>query len=215
MVGACSFARSEERRVELLKKARFNFIRTAHNTAPKSLLKACDRNGMLVIDESFDMWNYSKTPYDYARDFANSWKKDVDKSHADTDLSHDLVVREKGIKAKYIKLTVKELPFDQKPAVSGLRVFGKGNGNSPQKAERVSAYHTGSLNVKVKWNDVNAVGYNVLWGHKKDKLYHSHMVFDQRKLDIRAVVKNEKYFLRVDTFNENGITKGEVSEVKE
>jgi len=47
------------------------------------------------------------------------------------------------------------------------------------------------------------------------ELNHSHMVFDQKELDVRAVVKNKKYFLRVDTFNENGITKGEVIEVKE
>lgn len=78
IVGACSFKSSEERRIHLLKEAGFNSIRVSHNSAPKSLLDACDEIGMLVIDESFDMWNNSKNPYDYALDFANSWGKDVE-----------------------------------------------------------------------------------------------------------------------------------------
>ena len=78
IVGACTFAQSEERRVTILKEAGFNSIRVSHNSAPKSLLEACDRVGMLVVEESFDMWNTSKNPYDYALEFANSWEKDVE-----------------------------------------------------------------------------------------------------------------------------------------
>ena len=78
VVGACSFQQSEYRRVKILKEAGFNSIRVSHNSAPKSLLDACDQIGMLVIEESFDMWNNSKNPYDYALDFANNWEKDVE-----------------------------------------------------------------------------------------------------------------------------------------
>lgn len=70
-VGAATFARAEERRVELSKAAGFNALRIAHNTASKALLDACDRIGMLVMDESFDMWNTSKSQYDFALDFAD------------------------------------------------------------------------------------------------------------------------------------------------
>ena len=78
IVGACSFAWSEERRVKILKKAGFNSIRVAHNSASKYLLEACDRIGMLVMEESFDMWNNSKNPYDHALNFADTWEKDVE-----------------------------------------------------------------------------------------------------------------------------------------
>ena len=48
--------RAEERRVELLKAAGFNAIRSAHNPMSRPMLAACDRLGMLVMDETFDMW---------------------------------------------------------------------------------------------------------------------------------------------------------------
>ncbi len=47
-----------------------------------------------------------------------------DKSGAVTDLPHDFIVKEQGIKVRYIKLTIYEVPYQQKPCISGLRVFG-------------------------------------------------------------------------------------------
>jgi beta-galactosidase len=78
VIGAAEFDVAAKRRVQLLKKAGFNAIRTAHNPASKALLKACDEEGMLVLEESFDMWNHGKTPYDYADSFHNSWESDVE-----------------------------------------------------------------------------------------------------------------------------------------
>ena len=55
------------------------------------------------------------------------------------------------------------------------------------------------------------MGYEVLWGHRPDKLYHSYRVFDQTTLEIRALMEHvEQYYVRVDAFNENGITPGKV-----
>jgi len=53
-LGAAAIDRAEERRIEVLKKAGFNAIRTAHNPPSPALLDACDRLGMLVMDEAFD-----------------------------------------------------------------------------------------------------------------------------------------------------------------
>ena len=78
VLGAVAFAAAEERRIRISKEAGFNAIRSAHNTASKALLDACDRIGMLVIDEAFDVWNFSKTKYDYAQDFSQNWEKDVE-----------------------------------------------------------------------------------------------------------------------------------------
>jgi len=77
-LGAAAFNRAEERRVELLKSAGFNAIRTAHNPPSEAFLDACDRLGMLVIDEAFDGWKEKKTDYDYAMHFDAWWQHDIE-----------------------------------------------------------------------------------------------------------------------------------------
>ncbi|MGZ3871659.1 MAG: glycoside hydrolase family 2 TIM barrel-domain containing protein [Mucilaginibacter sp.] len=76
-LGSRAYDRAEERKVELLKAAGFNAIRCAHNPPSPALLAACDRLGMLVIDEAFDTWRYGKNPYDYHLYFNDWWKKDI------------------------------------------------------------------------------------------------------------------------------------------
>jgi beta-galactosidase len=78
VIGAATIARADERRVELLKAAGFNAIRSAHNPASKALLDACDHVGMLVMDEAFDMWTAPKMQNDYARTFPEWWHADLD-----------------------------------------------------------------------------------------------------------------------------------------
>jgi beta-galactosidase len=77
-LGAAAYDRAEERRVELLKAAGFNAIRTSHNPPSEAFLYACDRLGMLVIDEAFDGWKAEKNKYDYARHWDQWWKRDVE-----------------------------------------------------------------------------------------------------------------------------------------
>lgn len=64
-------------RFEKLKKMGVNALRTSHNMAARQLLELCDRMGILVIAESFDMWEKSKTTYDYSRFFKEWAAKDV------------------------------------------------------------------------------------------------------------------------------------------
>jgi len=77
-LGAAAFDRAEERKVQLLKAAGFNAVRTAHNPPSPAFLDACDRLGLLVLDEPFDVWTVSKRKYDYAQYFHDWWKKDID-----------------------------------------------------------------------------------------------------------------------------------------
>ena len=80
MLGSAAPDRAEERRVELTKAAGYNTIRTAHNPPSQAFLEACDRLGVLVIDESFDMWNNYKWDHvdDYSKYFASWWQADLD-----------------------------------------------------------------------------------------------------------------------------------------
>jgi beta-galactosidase len=77
-LGAAAFDRAEVRRVELLKSAGFNAIRTSHNPPSEAFLDACDRLGMMVIDEAFDGWKESKTPFDYSVYFNEWWQRDLE-----------------------------------------------------------------------------------------------------------------------------------------
>lgn len=76
-LGAAAFDRAEERKVALLKSAGFNAVRTSHNPPSIAFLDACDRLGLLVIDEAFDGWRQAKNPYDYARYFDEWWRRDL------------------------------------------------------------------------------------------------------------------------------------------
>ncbi len=76
-LGAAAIGRAEERRVELLRDAGFNAIRAAHNPLSTAMLDACDRLGVLVMDEAFDQWTRAKTPYDPAFEFPQWWRDDL------------------------------------------------------------------------------------------------------------------------------------------
>lgn len=77
-LGAAAYDRAEERKAELMKAAGFNAARTSHNIPSEAFLHACDRLGLLVIDEAFDGWRDSKTPHDYSTLFDQWWKQDIE-----------------------------------------------------------------------------------------------------------------------------------------
>jgi beta-galactosidase len=91
ILGAATFPAAEDRRVRLLKEAGFNAIRSAHNPASRALLEACDRHGMLVIDEAFDMWQTGKNGFDYSLAFPRDWAADVEAMVA-KDRNHPSVI---------------------------------------------------------------------------------------------------------------------------
>lgn len=91
VIGAATFAYAEERRVRLSRDAGFNALRISHNTASRALLDACDRLGVLVMDESFDMWNHGKSSFDYSQLFDKHWEEEVEAIVA-KDYNHPCVI---------------------------------------------------------------------------------------------------------------------------
>ena len=90
-LGAASLDRAEERKIEILKNAGFNTIRTSHNPPSPALLDACDKLGILVINEIFDMWEIPKKDKDYHLNFREWWQKDVE-SWVKRDRNHPSVI---------------------------------------------------------------------------------------------------------------------------
>lgn len=78
ILGAATYDKSEERRVRILKEGGFNAIRSSHNPCSKAMLKACDKYGVYVIDELWDMWYKHKNKYDYATEFEEHYQYDIE-----------------------------------------------------------------------------------------------------------------------------------------
>ena len=162
ILGARCFPEAEERKVILLKKAGFNAVRSAHNPCSKAFLDACDRLGMLVLDEFADQWYIPKTKYDYTRYFAAWWREDL-RAMVEKDDNHPSVImysignevsetaREEGVQwtdtmVKYIR----ELD-GSRPVTCGVNLFfndlsAKGLGvYSEKKAKKAKGnQHVGS-----------------------------------------------------------------------
>jgi len=90
-LGAATIDAAEDRRVRLLKAAGFNAIRSAHNPISRAALDACDRHGVLVMDELTDTWTRAKTGFDASVTFADRWRHDIAALVA-KDVNHPSVV---------------------------------------------------------------------------------------------------------------------------
>ena len=90
-LGSAAIDRAEYRRVELMKAFGFNAIRTSHNPPSRQFLDACDKLGVLVLDEFFDQWQRPKNPNDYNLYFDNWWEKDIE-STVKRDRNHPSVI---------------------------------------------------------------------------------------------------------------------------
>lgn len=91
IIGAATFADAENRRCKQIKEAGFNSIRSSHHPMSKAMLKACDKYGILVMDELSDMWTYHKNPHDLAIHFPNCWEQSV-RAMVAKDYNHPCVI---------------------------------------------------------------------------------------------------------------------------
>lgn len=115
-----------------------------------------------------------------------------------------------GIRARYIRVTGGELPYGQTLRISGLRIFGNGEGEKPGKAEAL-AKRLDAMDGLVTWKHIEgAQGCNVRYGTAPDRLYHSWLVYGADEVTLSTLMEGKTYYVCVDSFNENGITPGEV-----
>lgn len=91
LLGACAFPEAEERKVRILKENGYNALRSAHNPCSKAILDACDRLGMLMMDEYVDVWYIHKTENDYVDHLPKWWKQDL-KDMVEKDYNHPSVI---------------------------------------------------------------------------------------------------------------------------
>ncbi len=80
ILGAASYYDSEYRKLKVHKDNGYNALRCAHNPPSRDMLDACDRLGLLVIDEAFDCWRMGKNLHDYNLYFESDWEADMEAS---------------------------------------------------------------------------------------------------------------------------------------
>ena len=134
VLGACCYPDAEERKIRILKENGYNAIRSAHNPCSKALLEACDRQGMLVMDEFVDVWYIHKTEYDYVNYFKDWWQQDL-KDMVEKDFNHPSVImystgnevsetaQEKGIRLTGEMTEYLHSLDDSRPVSCGINIF--------------------------------------------------------------------------------------------
>jgi hypothetical protein len=138
------------------------------------------------------------------------WKILIDKSNNKTDVPHDYVELEKPVQARFIKLENIHMPSG-KFAISGLRVFGNGNGEKPDSVKTFMVLRTekDKRSGWIRWSPVNnAYAYNIYWGTAPDKLYNCVMVMNNNINEywFKAMDKLKTYYFTIEAINENGVS---------
>lgn len=76
-LGAAFHKAAMRRKLEMLKRMGANALRTSHNMPAREVMELTDELGILVVSEAFDMWERTKTDYDYGRFFKEWAQRDV------------------------------------------------------------------------------------------------------------------------------------------
>ncbi|WP_052273167.1 glycoside hydrolase family 2 TIM barrel-domain containing protein [Flavihumibacter solisilvae] len=181
-LGAKAYDRAEERRVELLKAAGFNAIRSSHNPPSPAFLDACDRLGMLVIDEAFDMWRIQNNPHDYHLFFDEWWQHDIE-SMVKRDRNHPSIIMWS------IGNEIREM--ESAPVMAVAKMLG----DHIRKMEPTRPVTAAVNNLRPQkdpfFANLDVCGYNYAAGgdHLQESLYAQ----DHKRLSDRVMFGSESY----------------------
>jgi xylan 1,4-beta-xylosidase len=144
----------------------------------------------------------------YSSTDGKKWTVLVDKSTNKTDVPHEYVELPAPVQARFIKLENIHMPTG-KFAISGLRIFGNGNGAKPDSVKTFMVLRTekDKRSAWIRWSPVeNAFAYNIYYGTEPDKLYNCLMVHDQNEYWFKAMDNQKTYWFTIEAINENGVS---------
>ncbi len=154
----------------------------------------------------------------YGSTDGKKWQVVVDKTNNQTDVPHDYVELAIPVKYRYLKMENLHMPTG-KFALSGFRVFGKGNGTKPNKVENFTVLRSSPKkygerrSIWFKWQqNALADGYVIYWGKSPEKLYGSIMVYGKNEYFFTGADKADAYYFQIEAFNANGMS--ERSDIK-
>lgn len=137
----------------------------------------------------------------------NTWSTLVDRSNNFRDVPNDYVELAAPATVRYIRYKNIHVPTPAL-AISGLRVFGIGQGKVPAKVKNfIVERKTDRRDAVLKWQALgDCQGYHVYWGIAPDKLYNSWMVYGENSLLLKSLSVDQPYYFAIEAFNENGIS---------
>jgi hypothetical protein len=144
----------------------------------------------------------------YGSDDGKKWKVIVDKSNNHTDVPHDYIELPLPIQTRYIKMENLHMPSG-KFAISGLRVFGNGNGEKPDTVKGFIVLRTekDKRSAWIRWRTVdNAYAYNIYFGTAPDKLYNSVLIYTANEYWFKVMDSQKPYYFSIEALNENGVS---------
>jgi len=181
-LGTKSYDRAEERKIELLKASGFNAIRCSHNPPSPALLDACDRMGMLVIDEAFDMWKDQKNPDDYHLYFNDWWQKDLE----------SMVLRDRNHPSVIMWSIGNEIPNRDKPEVVRVaKMLGDYIRLIDPSRLITSAVNDLKPDKDPYFATIDVAGYN--YGHSGENLKNNIYEQDHQRVPQRVMYGSESY----------------------
>jgi hypothetical protein len=136
------------------------------------------------------------------------WTLLADKSNNKKDVPHDYIELLQPVQARFIKLENLHVPSG-KFALSGLRVFGNGNGAKPEPVKTFMVLRTekDKRSAWIRWRPVeNAYAYNIYYGTAPDKLYNCIMVHDFNEYWFKGMDAQKTYYFTIEAINENGVS---------
>ena len=138
----------------------------------------------------------------------NTWVVLVDREDNYKDVPNDYVELAESKSVRFVRYKNIKVPTTNL-AISGLRVFGLGTGKKPGSVKHFNvARKTDTRDAMVTWDaQENVQGYNVFWGIAPDKLYNSWLVYGENELELKNLNVDQPYYLAIEAFNENGVSK--------
>jgi xylan 1,4-beta-xylosidase len=144
----------------------------------------------------------------YGSTDGKKWTVLIDKSSNHTDVPHDYIELSHPVRTRFVKLVNGHMPTG-KFAISGLRVFGKGDGPLPDTVKELIVLRTEKdrRSAWIKWRPVdNAYGYTLYYGAAPDKLYNSILVYDANEYWFKLMDLEKPYYFSIEAANENGVS---------
>lgn len=136
------------------------------------------------------------------------WQTIADYSKNMRDMPHGYIELEKPVDARYIRYN-HVYCTNNYLSISEFRVFGNGYEAKPSKPSNFKVVRQNDRrNANLTWDkDATAQGYVIYWGIAKDKLNLSVLMYDEPNYELRALNTDQSYYMQVEAFNENGISK--------
>eukprot|EP00039_Didymoeca_costata_P021451 m.344579 g.344579 ORF g.344579 m.344579 type:complete len:762 (+) comp24724_c0_seq1:220-2505(+) len=153
-LGSKAIARADERRVMNLKKLGYNAIRTSHNPVSPAFVEACDKHGVMLMEEAFDCFSAGKNADDYHLYFNNSWRSDI----------YRMVVRDRNHPSIIMWSIGNEIPIRNSPLgvdYAHQLVQKVKELDSPEFGRAVTSAYPGVGNQADPYlNELDVAGYN-------------------------------------------------------